>query len=110
MGTGAKTGDHGSGQLHGSREPAVPPARTERATAAAMTGSLAIFAAIRRASSFVSNLAAERRRDLLLDPLNCKKTKLVGVFFANAPGRFVLRRIIGSDGICERVEHDAGCR
>ena len=57
MGTGAKTGDYGSGQLHGSLEPAVPPAKTERATAAAMTGSLAIFAAIRRASSLVSIFA-----------------------------------------------------
>jgi hypothetical protein len=34
---------------NGSREPAVPPAKTERATAAAMTGCFAIFAAIRRA-------------------------------------------------------------
>src|SRR6516165_1762304 len=64
MGTGAKTGDHRSGQLHGSREPAVPPAKTERATAAAMTGSLAIFAAIRRASSRVGrqNFVASARR------------------------------------------------
>src|SRR5262249_40054339 len=34
MGSSAKAGGHRSGELRGGREPAVPPAKTERATAA----------------------------------------------------------------------------
>jgi hypothetical protein len=62
---------------NGSREPAVPPAKTERATAAAMTGCFAIFAAIRRASSRVQFgwcqvTKIESRRPYLTSEKICK--------------------------------------